>query len=101
MSKVAIVTGAGSGIGRASALALHRAGYAVVLAGRRADALEETANQAGDARAFPVPTDATDPHSVAGLFAKAVEKFGRVDVLFNNAGKGAPPVEFDELTDEH
>jgi NAD(P)-dependent dehydrogenase (short-subunit alcohol dehydrogenase family) len=99
-SKVAIITGAGSGVGRASALALHKAGYAVVLAGRRADALAETARLAGDARALPVPTDATNSQSVTALFDQAVQKFGRVDVVFNNAGMGAPPVPFDELTDE-
>ena len=98
-SKVAIVTGAGSGIGRASALALHRAGYAVVLAGRRQDALDETAKQAGGTNALAVATDVTDPASVAALFARAVEAHRRVDVIFNNAGTGAPPVPFDELTD--
>jgi NAD(P)-dependent dehydrogenase (short-subunit alcohol dehydrogenase family) len=97
--KVAVVTGAGSGIGRASAVALHAAGYSVVLAGRRAEELERTASQAGT-RTLALPTDVTDPASVEALFAATKEKFGRVDVLFNNAGKGAPAVPFEELTYE-
>jgi len=97
--KVAVVTGAGSGIGRAAAIALHAAGYSVVLAGRRAEELERTAAQAGG-RTQVVPTDVTDPASVEALFAATKEKFGRVDVLFNNAGKGAPAVAFEELTYE-
>jgi NAD(P)-dependent dehydrogenase (short-subunit alcohol dehydrogenase family) len=95
--KVAVVTGAGSGIGKGVALALAQAGYAVVLAGRRAQALEEVAKQAGADAALPVPTDVTDPGSVAALFAKAVERFGRVDLLFNNAGTGAPPTPLENL----
>jgi len=100
--KVALVTGAGSGIGRASALALLQAGYAVVLAGRRADALAETAAQAGalGTNALPVATDVTDPAQVAALFDATRAKFGRLDVLFNNAGTGAPAVPMDELTFE-
>ena len=100
--KVALVTGAGSGIGRASALALLQAGYRVVLAGRRADALAETVKLAGElgANALPVPTDATDPAQVKALFETTREKFGRLDVLFNNAGTGAPAVPMDELTFE-
>ena len=97
--KIAVVTGAGSGIGRAAAVALHAAGYSVVLAGRRAEELERTAAQAGG-RTQVVPTDVTDPASVEALFAATKEKFGRVDVLFNNAGKGAPAVAFEELTYE-
>jgi NAD(P)-dependent dehydrogenase (short-subunit alcohol dehydrogenase family) len=97
--KIAVVTGAGSGIGRAAAVALHSAGYSVVLAGRRAEELERTASQAG-ARTLVAPTDVTDPASVDALFAATKEKFGRVDVLFNNAGKGAPAVPFEELTYE-
>ena len=102
MKKVAIVTGAGSGIGRASALALVKAGFHVALAGRRADALEATRTGAGDGadRVLVVPTDATDPAAVKALFATVKEKFGRLDVLFNNAGTGAPPVPLDELTVE-
>jgi NAD(P)-dependent dehydrogenase (short-subunit alcohol dehydrogenase family) len=100
MNKVAIVTGAGSGIGRASALALLKAGYQVALAGRRRDALEATRAAAGDAaaRALVVPTDATDPIAVKALFAATQQTFGRLDVLFNNAGTGAPPLPLEELT---
>src|SRR2546421_12548449 len=84
--KVAIVTGAGSGIGRAAALALLREGYSVALAGRRPDALAETAARAGaaSAHALAVPTDVTAPASAAALFAKTREAFGRLDLLFNN-----------------
>jgi NAD(P)-dependent dehydrogenase (short-subunit alcohol dehydrogenase family) len=100
--KVAIVTGAGSGIGRASALALLRAGYKVVLAGRRADALQETIVQAGNLgeHALAVPTDAGDPQSVKALFAATQKSFGRLDVLFNNAGTGSPPIPLEELSFE-
>ena len=100
--KVALVTGAGSGIGRACSLALLTAGYHVVLAGRRADALNETAQLAGDlaANALAVPTDATDPAAVKALFEATHAKFGRLDVLFNNAGTGAPAIPMDELTFE-
>src|SRR6185369_16172038 len=100
MKKVAIVTGAGSGIGRASALALVKAGFHVALAGRRADALEATRAAAGDGvdRVLVVPTDATDPAAVKALFATVKEKHGRLDVLFNNAGTGAPPIPLEELT---
>ena len=100
--KVAMVTGAGSGIGRASALALLEAGYHVVLAGRRADALNETATLAGalGANALAVPTDATEPAAVKALFAATHARFGRLDVLFNNAGTGAPAIPMDELTFE-
>ena len=97
-AKVALVTGAGSGIGRHSALALAEAGYAVALAGRRQDALEETAALAGaDARMLPVPTDVGDPQAVDALFAQIAEHFGRLDVLFNNAGGGAPTVPLEDL----
>ncbi len=98
--KIAIVTGAGSGIGRASALALLAAGYRVVLAGRRADALEETRALAGAlaGHALAVPTDATDPAAVHALFETARTAFGRLDLLFNNAGTSAPTVPMDELT---
>jgi len=87
--KVAMVTGAGSGIGKAVALAFGREGYAVVLAGRRADLLEEVAKAIGP-NALAVPTDVADPASVKTLFDACREKFGRLDVLFNNAGTGAP-----------
>ena len=97
--KVALVTGAGSGIGRASALALQRNGYHVVLAGRRSEELDKTAEQAasGGGKMLAVPTDVGDPASVVALFAKAKETFGRLDVLFNNAGMGAPPVDLEDL----
>jgi NAD(P)-dependent dehydrogenase (short-subunit alcohol dehydrogenase family) len=95
--KVALVTGAGSGIGRHSALALAEAGYAVVLVGRRQDALEETAQLAGAASTLAVPTDVGDPESVNALFAQGEEDYGRLDVLFNNAGRGAPAVLFEDL----
>ena len=98
--KIAIVTGAGSGIGRATSLALLAAGYKVVLAGRRADALNETVALAGalGANALAVPTDATDPAAVIALFEATRARFGRLDVLFNNAGTGAPAIPMDELT---
>ena len=102
-SRVALVTGAGSGIGRACALALHAAGYHVVLAGRRLDALAQTIAQAGTgsaAQLLAVPTDVGDPASVKALFAKTEETFGRLDVLFNNAGMGAPAVPMEELSVE-
>jgi NAD(P)-dependent dehydrogenase (short-subunit alcohol dehydrogenase family) len=100
--KVALVTGAGSGVGRATALALLREGYSVVLAGRRPEALERTAAGAGPtgARALVVPTDVTDESSVRGLFDRARATFGRLDLLFNNAGTGAPAVPLEELTVE-
>jgi NAD(P)-dependent dehydrogenase (short-subunit alcohol dehydrogenase family) len=99
-SKIALVTGAGSGIGRAAALALLKQGYAVVLAGRHSATLELTVAQAGaDAqRALPVVADVSNPESVRDLFAKVHHSFGRLDVLFNNAGCGAPPVLLEELT---
>jgi NAD(P)-dependent dehydrogenase (short-subunit alcohol dehydrogenase family) len=97
--KIAIVTGAGSGIGRASALALLREGYCVALAGRRADALEQTAALAPDAKyALVVPTDLADAESVRALFDKTKHAFGRLDLLFNNAGMGAPPILLEDLT---
>lgn len=96
--KVAIVTGAGSGVGRAVAVALGEAGYAVTLAGRRMDALEETGAALGNAAHLAVTTDVTDPESVRALFAATVEKFERVDLLFNNAGTGAPAIPLEDLT---
>jgi NAD(P)-dependent dehydrogenase (short-subunit alcohol dehydrogenase family) len=100
--KVALVTGAGSGIGRATSLALLAAGYSVVLAGRRADALQQTIAQAGAqaANALAVPTDAGDPAAVAALFDSVRARYGRLDLLFNNAGTGAPAVPMDELSFE-
>jgi NAD(P)-dependent dehydrogenase (short-subunit alcohol dehydrogenase family) len=99
MGKVALVTGGGSGIGRSAALALARDGYDVVLAGRRQEPLDAVAGEVSGLgrKALAVPTDVTDPASVAALFAKAKEAFGRLDVLFNNAGVGAPPVPLEDL----
>ena len=96
--KVALVTGAGSGIGRHSALALAEAGSAVVLAGRRQEALDETAGLAKDpSRILAVSTDVGNPAEVNALFAQVVGRFGRLDVLFNNAGRGAPGVLLEDL----
>ena len=102
MNKIAVVTGAGSGIGRAVSLALHKSGYAVVLAGRREAELRQTAAlSGGDANSIlAIPTDVTKPDAVTALFLQVKYAFGRVDLLFNNAGTGAPPVPIDELTDE-
>jgi NAD(P)-dependent dehydrogenase (short-subunit alcohol dehydrogenase family) len=97
VSRIALVTGAGSGIGRAVSMALNAAGYSVVLAGRRASELERTA--AGSSM-LAVPTDITLPDAVAALFDRIQEKFGRLDVLFNNAGMGAPPIPMEDLTFE-
>ena len=98
--KVAVVTGAGTGIGKASALALLRDGYSVALAGRRTAPLEETVEEAAEdgSRTIVVSTDVGDPDSVKALFEKTNESFGRLDVLFNNAGTGAPPVLLEDLT---
>jgi NAD(P)-dependent dehydrogenase (short-subunit alcohol dehydrogenase family) len=94
-----MVTGAGSGIGRATALALLRAGYAVVVAGRRAEALEQTiAGAPKESDTLLVPADVRDETAVAALFRLTVERFGRLDVLFNNAGVGAPQIPIDELS---
>ena len=98
--KIAIVTGAGSGIGRAAALSLAKDGFAVVLAGRKKDTLDETAKRAGSARTLVVPTDVQDHASIKALFAKTKETFGRLDVLFNNAGIGAPGINMEDLTYE-
>ena len=100
-NKVAIVTGAGTGIGKAVTLALLRDGYRVVLAGRRREPLEQTAGQSGEAaRALVVPTDVSDAASVQALFARVKERFGRLDLLFNNAGIFIPGMEIDELSVE-
>ncbi len=100
--KVAVVTGAGSGIGRAASLALQGAGYAVVLAGRTESKLDETAAMAieGGGRMLVIPTDVSNPESVRALFHATEEAFGRVDVLFNNAGVSAPGVPMEDLTYE-
>ncbi|MCI0878207.1 MAG: SDR family oxidoreductase [Chloroflexi bacterium] len=100
--KVAIVTGAGTGIGKCTALALLNEGYGVALAGRRAELLEMTAAEAGPAasRTLVVPTDVSDPSAVRALFAATKERFGRVDVLFNNAGSSAPGIPLEDLTYE-
>ena len=98
-SKVALITGAGTGIGKASALALLRDGYRVVLAGRRREPLEKVVTDAGvdGSRTLIVPTDVSDQTSVQALFAQTKATFGRLDVLFNNAGVGAPPVMLEDL----
>ena len=101
-TRTALVTGGGSGIGRASALALQSEGYAVVLAGRRAVELDRTASMAESSggEMLAVPTDVSDPDSVRTLFARAKEMFGRLDLLFNNAGLGAPGIPMEDLTYE-
>jgi NAD(P)-dependent dehydrogenase (short-subunit alcohol dehydrogenase family) len=98
--KVALVTGAGSGIGRAAAVALLREGYSVVLTGRRPEALEQTVAEAGPdgSRALAVPADVSDAAGVRGLFDRTRDTFGRLDLLFNNAGTGAPAIPLEELT---
>ncbi len=99
--KVAIITGAGSGIGKASAIKFLKAGYAVALAGRRADALAETIKAAGaGVNGLAVPTDVASPESVRNLFAQTKAKFGRIDVVFNNAGQNAPGIPLEELSFE-
>ncbi|MGI9332220.1 MAG: SDR family oxidoreductase [Gammaproteobacteria bacterium] len=99
---IALVTGAGSGVGRAVTLALLEDGFTVVLTGRREAALAQTIEQAGDhaERAMAVPADVSDPDSVAALFARVKATHGRLDLLFNNAGTGAPAAPVDEITVE-
>ena len=98
-AKIAIVTGAGTGVGRGAALALMKAGFTVVLAGRRRDKLQEVANEgaAKGGQSLIVPADIADPASIKTLFATTKQAFGRLDVLFNNAGVGAPPVPIEYL----
>jgi NAD(P)-dependent dehydrogenase (short-subunit alcohol dehydrogenase family) len=102
LRKVAIITGAGSGIGKATALALLQEGWCVALAGRHAEFLETTVKEAGPhgAQALAVPADVSEPASVRALFAKTKATFGRLDLLFNNAGTGAPPIPLEDLTYE-
>jgi NAD(P)-dependent dehydrogenase (short-subunit alcohol dehydrogenase family) len=97
--KIAVVTGAGSGIGRAVALALAKVGYTLVLAGRKLPPLEEVAREAGPG-AIVVTTDVTAPNSVDALFARVAKEFGRLDLLFNNAGTGSPPAPLEDVTFE-
>ena len=101
-NRIALVTGAGSGIGRAVSLALQGAGYSIVLAGRRVAELERTAAMAGagGGKMLSVPADVGDPDAVRALFAKAKQAFGRLDLLFNNAGAGAPAIPMEDLTHE-
>ena len=97
-NKVAIVTGAGSGIGKAVALALLKDGYRVSLAGRRKDRLEQAVGESGaGSRALAVPTDVTNPEAVRALFAKTRETFGRLDLLFNNAGTVSPATSIEDI----
>jgi NAD(P)-dependent dehydrogenase (short-subunit alcohol dehydrogenase family) len=100
-SRIALITGAGSGVGRAAAVTLANDGFSVALAGRRADALEQTAAMIGaTARTLVVPTNVADPLSVAELFQTVKRTFGRLDLLFNNAGTSAPPVLLEDITPE-
>ncbi len=101
-ARIAMVTGAGSGIGKRTALLLWQAGYSVVLAGRRLEPLEQTVQEAGvaSARALVLATDVRDPAAVSALFAVTVATYGRLDVLFNNAGVGAPAIPLEDLTYE-
>jgi NAD(P)-dependent dehydrogenase (short-subunit alcohol dehydrogenase family) len=98
-NKIAVVTGAGTGVGRAASLALMRVGFTVVLVGRRREMLLET-QKLGDnvGKSLPVTADMTDPESIAALFERVKDTFGRLDVLFNNAGMGAPPLNFEDLS---
>src|SRR5258706_11768566 len=100
--RIALVTGAGTGIGKRPSLLLWEAGFSVVLAGRRIEPLQQTVQQAGvpDSRALVMSTDVTDPQAVSALFAATEAKFGRLDVLFNNAGVGAPSIPLEDVTYE-
>lgn len=98
--RIAVVTGAGSGVGRSTAIALMKDGWAVALAGRRREALEETAGLVQSGKSLVVPTDVTEPGQVANLFAQTMSKYGRVDMLFNNAGGNVPATNFGDFTFE-
>src|SRR5262249_4225533 len=100
--RIALVTGAGSGIGKRTVLLFWEAGYSVVLAGRRIEPLEQTVQEAGvsPSRALVMSTDVSDPDAVSALFTATLDKFGRLDVLFNNAGLGAPAVPLEDLSYE-
>jgi NAD(P)-dependent dehydrogenase (short-subunit alcohol dehydrogenase family) len=99
MTRIALVTGAGSGIGRAVALALARDGYRVLLAGRRREPLEQVVREGGEL-CHAIPADVSDPHSVTALFARIAMEFGRLDLLFNNAGIGTAPTPLEDLSIE-
>ncbi len=98
--RIAVITGAGSGIGRASVLALCAEGWSVAMLGRRADALDETASLAVGGSTYAIPTDVSDPNAVVAAFAAVKAKFGRVDMLFNNAGGNVPSTNFGDMTYE-
>jgi NAD(P)-dependent dehydrogenase (short-subunit alcohol dehydrogenase family) len=97
-NKIAVVTGAGTGVGRAASLALMNVGFTVVLAGRRLEKLEETAKLGVNGKSLAVSADMTDPGSIAALFAKVMDVYGRLDLLFNNAGMGTPAMPFEDLS---
>src|ERR1700730_1628278 len=98
-NRIAVVTGARTGVGRAASLALMKAGFTVVLAGRRMGKLEETKKLGENiGKSLAVSADMADPGSIAALFAKVMDTYGRLDVLFNNAGMGAPPLNFEDLS---
>jgi NADP-dependent 3-hydroxy acid dehydrogenase YdfG len=98
--RIAVVTGASSGIGKACSIALAREGWSVALAGRRVDRLEETARECGSAATLVVETDVTKPEDIVNLFAKTKERFGRLDLLFNNAGMGGPRAMLEDMSVE-